>query len=144
MVRSVAFQSAARLHTESDSARHLHGQRSGAFAPAPLTSAKCQVRCSPPGRQRNVARPRKACSSLALRAGVLRRAVSSPGAAHKRSAGHRQFHHSGASGQQGFWPQPLPCALPTLQGQCSILSCPLTAKNCRLTLRSTGPIAACG
>jgi len=144
MVRSVAFQSAARLHKESASVGHLHRPQSRAFTPAPLASANCQLRCSPSGTQRNVARPVKACSSLALRAGVLRRAVSSAGAAHKRSAARSQFHHSGASGQQDFWPPQLPCALPTLQGQCSIRSCHLTAKNCRLTLRSTGPIAACG
>ena len=144
MVRSVAFQSAARLHKESASVGHLHRPQSRACTPAPLASANCQLRCSPSGTQRNVARPVKACSSLALRAGVLRRAVSSSGAAHKRSAGCHQFHHSDASRQQGFWPQPPLRALPSPQAQCSIRSCHPTAKSCRLTTRSTGPIAACG
>ena len=144
MARSVAVQSVAHLHREPNSVHHLHRQQSRAFVPASFASAKCQICCAPSGTQRNVASPGKACSSLALRAGVLRRAVSSSGAAQKRSAGCPLFHQPGAAGQQAFWLQQALRALPSLRARCSIGSRHLTAKNCRLTIRSTGPIAACG
>ena len=102
MVRSVAFQSAERLHTGSDSVRNFHRQQSRAFAPAPLTSAKCQVRCSPPGPQPNVARPVKlvhrwrfvpaCCAALSVLQALRTSAAQ----------GCRSVKHSGGSGRQAL------------------------------------------
>ena len=67
---------------------------SRAIIAAKLTNGAVTGRCAPLEALRNVAMPCKVSPSLALRAGVLRRAVSSPSAALRRGAARGQSKRS--------------------------------------------------